>query len=196
MNECLFINSIMARHKTIPDIDALDALYRALNDTGPAGFTFAKAAKASGLSPATLVQRYGDREAMLQATLLRAWDRLDATTEAADAEEPQTAEGAICLLLRLMPPESAERDATDGLLLLREDIRNPVLRARGASWGRRLSEALGRRLSPDRERGLQLGWQIAAVWQGALIWWAFTRDEPAGRAIRKMLEDWLRRTAE
>jgi hypothetical protein len=75
--------------------------------------------------------------------------------------------GAIDLLIRLMPPENAELDATDGLLLLREDIRNPKLRARGAQWGHTLARALGRRLSNDQHQVERLGWQMAAVWQGA-----------------------------
>lgn len=181
----------MARHKTIPDEQVLDKLLGTLMESGPDGLTFTRAATGCGLSPATLVQRYGNREAMVQAILLRAWDRLDAETEAADAEEPPTPEGAMNLLIRLMPPESAELDATNGLLLLREDIRNPVLRARGASWGHRLAEALGRRLSKDRTRGERLGWQMASLWQGAHTWWAFTRDVPAEQAIRRVLEEFV-----
>jgi AcrR family transcriptional regulator len=180
------------RRKTIPDYQVLDALFGALLTTGPAGLTFARAAKACGLSAATLVQRYGDREALVEAILLRAWDRLDEATEAADAEEAPTPQGAIDLLMRLMPADTAERDATDGLLLLREDIRNPTLRARGAAWGHRLAAALGRRLSADPNEGMRLGWQLASLWQGAHTWWAFTRQEPADKAIRRALEDWLR----
>jgi AcrR family transcriptional regulator len=146
---------------------------------------------ATGLSPATLVQRYGAREAMVEAILLRAWDRLDAATEAADVEEPPTPEGAINLLLRLMPPETAERDVSNGLLLLREDIRNPVLRRRGAAWGHRLADALGRRLSTDPARSKSLGWQMASLWQGAHTWWAFTREESPDRALRRVLEEWV-----
>jgi AcrR family transcriptional regulator len=182
----------MARRKIIPDEQVLDTLLGALLESGPDGLTFTLAAKACGLSPATLVQRYGNREALVQAILLRAWDRLDAETEAADVEEPPTPEGAIELLIRLMPPEAAERDATNGLLLLREDVRNPVLRTRGAAWGRRLAEVLGRRLSNDRTRGERLGWQMASLWQGAHTWWAFTRHAPAERAIRGVLEEWVR----
>jgi AcrR family transcriptional regulator len=181
----------MARHKTIPDEQVLDALLETLMESGPGGLTFIRAAKACGLSPATLVQRYGAREALVQAILLHAWDRLDAETEAADAEEAPTPEGAINLLMRLMPAETAERDATNGLLLLREDIRNPALRSRGAAWGHRLAAALGRRLSQDRARGERLGWQMASLWQGAHTWWAFTREEPAERAIRRVLEEWI-----
>lgn len=182
----------MARRKTIPDEQVLDTILETLMQTGPAGLTFARAAKASGLSAATLVQRYGDREALVEAVLLRAWDILDRETSAADAEEALTPDGAIAFLLRLMAPDNAERDATDGLLLLREDIRNPKLRARGAAWGHRIAQALGRRLSSDAAEGERLGWQMASVWQGAQTWWAFTRKETAERAIRGALECWLK----
>lgn len=189
MNVRLYI--AMPRRKTISDDRVIDVLFAEVLRTGPSGLTFAGAAKACGLAPATLVQRYGNREALLQAILLRAWDRLDAETAAADAEVESTPRGAIDLLMRLMPPEEAERNAADGLLLLREDFRDPVLRARGAAWGRRLAVALGRRLSEDSEVAQRLGWQMASLWQGAHTWWAFIREEPAERAIRRALEDWL-----
>lgn len=181
----------MGRTKTISDEDVLDAVLGSIMEVGPAGLTLALAGRAAGLSPATLMQRYGDRGALVQAALLRAWDLLDAATEAADAEEPLDPDGAIGIVLRLMPPEAAERNATDGLLLLREDIRNPVLRARGAAWGARLALALGRRLSAagDAER---LGWQMASVWLGAQTWWAFTRSDTPEAAMRRALEDWWR----
>jgi AcrR family transcriptional regulator len=177
----------MTRRKTIPDEQVLDTLFELMMKTGPDGLTFARAATASGLSAATLVQRYGNRERMVEATLLQAWDRLDAETK------DLSPEGAIKLLLRLMAPDTAERDATDGLLLLREDIRNPRLRKRGAAWGRVLVSALGRRLSSDPREANILGWQMAALWQGAHTWWAFDQTVPADRAIRQALEAWLKR---
>lgn len=181
----------MARPKAISDETVLDRIFEVILETGPDGLTFARAAQASGLSGATLVQRYGNREALVEAVLLRAWDRLDAETERADAEAADTSEGAIDLLMRLMPPDAADRNVGDGLLLLREDFRNPVLRARGAAWGERLATALGRRLSKDPHRALRLGWQMASIWQGAQTWWAFTRTEPADMAIRRALREWL-----
>lgn len=181
----------MPRHKIISDQKVLDDLFDLILETGPDGLTFALAAKACGLSPATLVQRYGNRLSLVEAVLLRAWDRLQIETETADVEEALTPHGAIDLLIRLMPPENAELDATDGLLLLREDIRNPKLRARGAQWGHTLARALGRRLSNDPHQVERLGWQMAAVWQGAHTWWAFTRMDKPEEAIRRMLEEWL-----
>lgn len=169
----------------------LDDLFGLILNTGPDGLTFALSAKACGLSPATLVQRYGNRLNLVEAILLRAWDRLQTDTETADAEEALTPHGAVDLLIRLMPPENAERNAADGLLLLREDIRNPQLRARGAQWGRTLASALGRRLSNDQHQAERLGWQMAAVWQGAHTWWALTRMDKPEDAIRRMLGEWL-----
>lgn len=90
-----------------------------------------------------------------------------------------------------MPPHDAERNTANGLLLLREDIRNRNLRARGARWGQTLATALGRRLSSDREEAERLGWLMAAVWQGAHTWWAFNRNGTAEQAIRRVLEEWL-----
>ncbi|MCX2723489.1 TetR/AcrR family transcriptional regulator [Roseibium salinum] len=180
----------MTRPKLMSDELVLDKLLKTLSETGPDGLTFARAAAGVGLSAATLVQRYGSRETMVEATLLHAWDRLDQATRAADAEAPLTPAGAIDFLLRLMPEETAEHNTTDGLLLLREDIRNPTLRARGAAWGHYLASALGRRLTANPDHMERLGWQMAGVWQGALIWWAFTRTASPATAIRTALEDW------
>lgn len=181
----------MARTKSVPDEAVLDRLMAVVAKEGPDGLTFARAAKAAGLSAATLVQRYGSSQSMLEAVLLRAWDQLDAATRTADENAALTPQGAIDLLMALMPPDTADYNATDGLLLLREDIRNPVLRARGAAWGLYLADALGRRLSGDAAKAERLGWQMASIWQGAHIWWAFTRSEPPEIAIRRALMEWV-----
>ena len=115
-----------------------------------------------------------DCEDALQNALLRAWDILHAQTEAADLSAPETPEGAVRLLVSLSDYGDHDQYA-EGLLLLREDIRNPALRARGEAWGRVLAQALGRRLSAHPERQLMLGRLLANQWQGALIWWGFSR---------------------
>ncbi|WP_218920846.1 TetR/AcrR family transcriptional regulator [Melittangium boletus] len=190
-NKCMFVYiRSVARHKTISDEALLDGLMSAITEHGPAGLTFAGAAAAVTLSPSTLVQRFGSREAMVEAILLRAWDRLDAATSAADATAAPGAAGAVDLLMSLMPAETVEHAMLEGLLLLREDFRNPRLRARGKAWGDCLAVALGQRLNGDVQEGLRLGWQMARVWQGALLWWAFTRHDRPEVAIRTALEDW------
>jgi AcrR family transcriptional regulator len=178
----------MARHKTISDDGLLDRLMPAILAHGPDGLTLSLASSAAGLSAATLLQRFQSREGLIQAILLRAWDQLDAATAEAIATAGQGAEGALELLQALLPQGDDATRMIDGLLLLREDFRNPVLRQRGAEWGCALALALGRRLSSTDED--RLGWQMLQVWQGALIWWAFTRTGTAETHVTAALRDW------
>lgn len=181
----------MARRKTVSDDDLLDQLLGPITAHGPDGLTFTLAAAATRLSPATLVQRYGTREAMIERILLRAWDKLDAATEDANATADGGAEGAVDLLLALMPTGSAETAMSEGLLLLREDFRNPTLRARGRAWGDRLALAVGQRLTVQSDC-VALGWQMIQIWQGALVWWAFSREGTAEDYVRSALRNWCR----
>lgn len=181
----------MARPRKISDEDVVEAVAAALARDGPAALTFASASEATGLSPASLVQRYGNRDALLRAALLWMWDQLDLETAAADATQPVNAEGAIAMVMRLSSGFGAGDDPGQGLLLLREDYRDPVLRARGAAWQRALSAALGRRLSGDPADHERIGRLLAAQWQGAVIWWGFSRDGSLRSYLRRELRDWL-----
>jgi AcrR family transcriptional regulator len=181
----------MARPRKISSEDVIEAVAALLSREGPAALTFAAAAAATGLSPATLVQRYGNREALMQAALMWMWDQLDLETAAADAAHPVDPEGAIALLVRLSVGYGAGDEAAQGLLLLREDFRDPVLRARGAAWQRALSTALGRRLAADPARQERLGRLMASQWQGAVLWWGFSRDGTLRGYLRRELRDWL-----
>jgi len=180
----------MARPRSLPDDVVLERLLQTLSQAGPDNLTFQRAATGVGLSAATLVQRFGSREKMVEAVLLFAWDRLERETVAADAHHPQTPEGAIALLLQLTPEDMTGVGFADGLLLLREDMRSPVLRARGAAWGKALAQALGKRLTGSREEAGRLGWQMASLWQGALVWQGFRQDKAPKDTIRQMLEEW------
>jgi len=176
----------MARPRKLSDDDLLNAVATLLSEAGPGALTFSAASAATGLSPAALVQRYGNREALLQAALLWMWDRLDEATAAADAEEAISPAGAIAMLLRLSGDYEAGDEHGQGLLLLREDFRDPVLRARGAAWQVALGAALGRRLGSDG-----LGRLMATQWQGAVLWWGFARDGSLHAYLERELRDWL-----
>ena len=181
----------MARPRTVSDEAILDAAFAVMQrGGGPEALTYASVGNAAGLSPATLVQRFGTRAQLLQAALLRLWDALDARTEAADREAPETPEGAVAMLVALSASSAEIEDYVEGLSLLREDMRDPQLRARGAAWGRVLAKALGRRLTEDAARQDVLGRLMASQWQGAQLWWAFSRDAAPAEAIARELRAW------
>ncbi len=182
----------MSRPRTISNHDVEEAVAALVARDGPSGLTFASASAVAGLSPAALVQRYHNREALLRAALLWMWDQLDRTVAAADARHPIDPEGAIALLVRLSESYGAEDDTAQGLLLLREDFRDPALRARGVAWNQAMIQALGRRLSDDPTRQKLLGQLMASQWQGALLWWGFSRKGTLRGFLRRELRQWLR----
>ncbi|HEY0628149.1 MAG TPA: TetR family transcriptional regulator [Sphingomicrobium sp.] len=180
----------MPRPRTIGDSALLDVTFELIAQSGPAALTFAAAAKAVGLAPATLVQRFGTKERLIRASLLHAWDDVEARTAAADAAFPDTPHGAVALLVSLSNYGDRETYA-NGLVILREDFRDPQLRERGEQWGRDLASILGRRLTDDPNRQLSFGRMMANQWQGAILWWGFARDGAIEEFVRSQLQDFV-----
>jgi AcrR family transcriptional regulator len=179
----------MPRPKTLPDDDVLAAAHRLMHEHGPDALTFARVAQACGLAASTLVQRFKSKAGLVQSTLLHAWDRLDAKTARLAVTVPKTPEGAIELLVKLSSEYGDIETYAEGLLVLREDLRDPALRARGAAWKESLSRALEECFSevPHAPRGI--GLLIASQWQGSLLWWGFDPRQD----VERFVEDSLRR---
>jgi AcrR family transcriptional regulator len=182
----------MPRNRTIPDQDVLDAALVVVRAAGPEALTFAAAAQQSGLAASTLVQRFGSKAGLLQAALLRAWDLLDQATEAALERAAPDPTGVVELLVQLSGSYD-ERDFADQLRVLREDLRDPVLRERGRRWIDTLSRAVEQRLAQAPGGSAGLGELVVAHWQGTLTVWSFTRSSPLDVAVRAALTDLLSR---
>ncbi|HET6159405.1 MAG TPA: helix-turn-helix domain-containing protein [Dongiaceae bacterium] len=178
----------MPRPKTLPDLDVLEAAYKLMHQRGPEGVTFAAVAQVCGLSGSTLVQRFKSKPQLLRSTLSYAWDRLDEKTAALAAEVPKTPDGAIELLTALSGDYGGIEAYAEGLLILREDLRDPVLRSRGAVWKAELSRALEDRFAKVPRAPKGIGLLMAAQWQGSLLWWSF---DPQG-SVASFVEDSLR----
>lgn len=179
----------MPRPKTQTDTDVLEAAHRLLHAEGPDALTFARLAQYCGLAPATLVQRFKSKDGLKQAALLHAWDKFDARTAELARQVPKTPAGAIKLLSALSGSYDGIEAYTRGLLVLREDLSDPVLRARGAAWRRALSKALDQCFATSAGRPKDMGLLTASYWQGSLLWWGF---EPVGD-IQRSVEASLKR---
>lgn len=176
----------MARRKTLSDEAVLDAALGLIHQRGPEALTFDSLSQACGLSGATLVQRFGGKAALKQAALLRAWDGLDAQTARLAAAVPRTPAGAIALLVGLSDYGEIEAYA-EGLLVLREDLRDPLLRARGAAWQAALVAALDACFADTSRAPRGIGPLMAAQWQGSLLWWSFDPEGPVADHVRREL---------
>ncbi|BBK30787.1 TetR family transcriptional regulator [Stella humosa] len=185
----------MPRTKILTDGDVLEAALRLMHASGPQALTFAAVARASGLSASTLVQRFGTKALLVRATLQRAWDQLDDKTARIGAAVPRTAAGAVELLAALSRDYGDIEAYAEGLLILREDLRDPALRARGAHWKVALCRLLDDCLAGSALAGSAkpvppgIGLLLATQWQGSLLWWSF---DPQGD-VESHVRDSLRR---
>lgn len=173
----------MPRPRTIPDDDLLAAALDVVHRAGPEALSFAALAQATGLAASTLVQRFGSKAALLQSALLLAWDRLDELTADAAAAAPLDPAGVVELLVAL----SGQYDPggfADQLLVLREDLRDPSLRARGARWLEALARAVDERVVRPGAPA-PVGPLVVAHWQGTLTVWSFTRPAPLDEFVRR-----------
>ena len=174
----------MPRPKSLPDEAVLESALALMRRNGPDALSFGALAKETGLSGATLVQRFGTKPGLVKAATSHAWTQLDTATAKANETAPDGPDGIVALLLALSGYGDIETYA-DNLLILREDLRDPDLRARGRDWHAVLLAAIAARL-PDRSQALAA--VILDVWQGSLLWWSF---DPA-RKVEHHVEDRLR----
>lgn len=168
----------MPRPKTRSDEQVLDAALALVHDGGRERLTFAALADRCGLSTATLVQRFGTKAALTQRALLQAWDRLDALTAELAGTGAKTPDGAVDLLVGLSGQYGGVQHYRSGLLVLHEDLRDPVLRGRGTAWEGALTAALDACFASTPDAPDRIGHALASHWQGAMTWWAFEASRP------------------
>jgi AcrR family transcriptional regulator len=181
----------VTRTKTQTDEQVLDAALALVHENGIGNLTFAALARRSGLSSATLVQRFTNKATLTQRTLLHAWDRLDAVTRDLASSAPRTPDGAVALLVGLSQQYDDGSSYGNGLLILREDIGDPTLRRRGVEWESELTAALDARFHSIPNAPTGIGYALAAFWQGAITWWAFRADQPLPGYLTAKLTDFL-----
>lgn len=166
----------MARQRTVPDAEIFAIVRRLLRTGGDRGVTFSLVAGESGLSGASLVQRYTSRDGMVLSARLAGWDRLDGALSEADAAAPAGADGAAALLKAL-----AAGGCGEDLVLLVQDL--GACPERAAAWRMAVEAALARRLGGDAEAARA----AFALWQGRLLWTGAGGKGPKLRAAVQRL---------
>ena len=84
-------------------------------------------------------------------------------------------------------------DFADQLMVLREDLRDPVLRDRGKRSIAVLAGAVEERLRDTPGGSDGLGELLVAHWQGTCTVWSFTRSGPLPVFVRRSTEQLLER---
>ena len=188
----------MPRPKSKPDADVLAAAGRVLLHLGPGRATLADVAAEAGLSPATLVQRFGSKRALLVAFAARETERTAKPFTGARAESASPLEALRLAIQRASRDLSPRHRLASSMALLLEDLRDHELRAAAALHARRTEEAIRALLDEAVNEGelaaasaaetVRLARLLHAAWNGALIQWALRGQGTLARALDEILD--------
>lgn len=178
----------MPRKKRVSDAGLLDVVVQFIGERGPGGFTLADLGRQVGLAPATLIQRFGSKQALIESAIGRANDRLLATVSRVPAPGDDAEAALVDWLVDLARPFRTRALIASHLVFLRRDLLEHELRAQARRHSRLVQRRLRQLLvaidpeSARDARALALG--IEAQWHGLVIQWAI-----AGQGS---LDAWLR----
>lgn len=160
----------MPRPKMVSDEEVLAAALDVLAAQGVA-FTLSDLAGRVGLARATLIQRFGDREAILRHL---AEYEVQATRHWLDSLPPEGGDGALWRFLeRIVGSMGAGEGFSARVQIAALETRDPVLKACAARRYQMVQEAIAARLPEGPERQAMAG-HLHAVIAGATMQWVAT----------------------
>ena len=179
----------MPRRKRISDEAVLAAAMRVMARTSPADYTLAAVAAEAGVSPATLVQRFGDKHALIVRAV--AHDN-EAFARMLEALPPGRGPAETMAVFLLLTPAAPDPDAfADQLAWLRLDMRDPELRRLAQARFDLLRQAVAERAPPLPLTPLEAARVLEAQWQGALIQWGVAREGRLADYVVAALATWF-----
>jgi AcrR family transcriptional regulator len=143
---------------------------------GPAGFKLADLARELGVAPATLLQRLGDKQTLIERTFARDNERFILWLESLPAD---IGAGVVVQIYSEATKLFGETSSLAvHLLWLREDIRDPALNRLARQRFALFRTEIVKRLPPMRISTGKTARPLDAQFHGAVTQWAL---EPSGR---------------
>ena len=179
------------RPRTVSDAAILEAASRIMGKLGPTRLTLAHVAREAGLSPATLVQRFGSKRGLMLALAESATTGVDECFAMIRAEHPSPLEAVIASAAFMTQFVESPEEMSNHLAFLQIDLSDPdffrLMRRNTelqlAGYRALLDEAVaaGELVPCDTER---LARAIGSLGGGSLIAWAVLREGTAGEFVR------------
>lgn len=188
----------MSRRKTTPDADVVNATARVISRVGPLRLTLADVAAEAGLSPATLIQRFGSKRGLLLAvaeTAAGTQDECFARVRAAHKSPLRALRAAFEEMILLFETPEA---MANHLAFLEIDLTDPDFhalalqsaRAMLAGYKALLDEAVaaGEIVRCDTAR---LARAVSALCGGSMLNWAILREGSVAQFLAADLDTLL-----
>jgi AcrR family transcriptional regulator len=183
------------RQRTISDEKVLEAANAAISRVGPAKFTLADVGRQAGLSPATLVQRFGSKRGLVLALARAGADSVEACFAQYRAAHRSPLKALMAAATEMTRHMKTPEEAANGLAFLQMDVSDPDLRALAAENFSRI-DAGYRALLDDAVAAREmrpcdtaaLARAVSALSGGSLIAWAIHRTGDAESWVQRDLE--------
>jgi AcrR family transcriptional regulator len=179
------------RPRTITDDEILAAAARAMGRLGPTRLTLADMAREAGVSPATLVQRFGSKRALLLAVSRSAAEGVEACFRAVRGASSSPLDALLSAATDMTRFTRTPEEMANHLAWLQIDVSDPEFHAYILESSRGMLEGYRALLDEAVEAGelvacdtRSLARAIAAVAAGSLLNWAIFRKGTAESWVR------------
>jgi AcrR family transcriptional regulator len=185
------IARLSPRPRTVSDEEILGATARTISRLGPVRMTLADVGKEIGLSPATLLQRFGSKRALLLALARLGTESVDFCFTAARARHDSPLQALLHAATEMTRHMSTPEELANGLAFLQIDLSDAEFHGMALESSRRviagyralLEDAVkARELEPCDTAALARA--VEALSGGSLIGWAIHRRGNAERWVR------------
>ncbi|MGC5629274.1 TetR family transcriptional regulator [Georgenia sp. Z1344] len=184
----------MTRPRTMADEDVLAAAADAVAAVGPGAITLAEIGRQVGLSPATLLQRFGSKRGLLLALAQQA-----AQTLPRDLRQSASASAPVAAMVNTFAELAAgvrtSSEFANHLAFLLLDLGDPDFRDLTRTYALAVEAAISDVLAAGQASGELLSGPldddlprlVHAAYNGALLTWGMTGEsEPAGQVRRHL----------
>ncbi len=185
----------VSRRRTVSDEDILMATSEVIGRLGPQQFTLADAARAAGLAPATLLQRFGSKRGLLLALSKSAAEGSGSCFDRVRSEHRSPLKALFASFEEMAQLAVSPEVLANNLAFLQNDLTDPefrhytriISRAMLAGFKSLLDEAIDAdELEPCDTTGLAR--LIQAATHGSMVAWAFEAEGGAASWMRRDME--------
>jgi AcrR family transcriptional regulator len=178
----------------------MQATGRAIGSHGLAGLTLAAVAGQAGLSPATLVQRFGSKRALLLAFAAQAADAVRGPFRRARQAHTSPLVALHTALAELVSAVRTPTELANNLGFVQLDLTDPAFRQHaGEHLGRMhaeiadlLADAVAAGELAGNVEPARLARSVQVAYNGVLLVWAITAQGPLADALHAEIDQLLR----
>lgn len=190
----------MPPKKQITDAQVLEKALFVISEKGPETFTLADVGEAVGLAPATLMQRFGSKQALLIKAAKHVPSKLSADLEKLKAKGLAWDAELTVLLSEVPEGFGTRQDIANSLGLLKLDMVDPELHPIAQELMERLRNRIRELFKQAKAQGAlapeadvdAIAWELDALRHGLVIQWTLSGKGSLQKWLEKGLSNYLK----